>query len=137
MNGIHPAKLDHQLHLGHRGRRPRDLYVRGKYRDVVLPMTVLRRLDAVLEPSQPTVLQMKANLDESAITNQGAALRQAAGQAFYNASPFTLRHHAQANSGAVNARIEHDKALGLVLIGLMKDDTEPFRQYSDNDSFRR
>ena len=45
--------------------------------------------------------------------------------------------NAQANSGAANARIEHDKALGRVLIDLMKDDTELFRQYSDNDSFRK
>ena len=69
----------------------RDLYVRGKYRDVILPMTVLRRLDAVLEPSKSAVLQMKANLDKAGITNQDAALRQAAAQAFYNTSPFTLR----------------------------------------------
>ena len=34
----------------------RDLYVRGKYRDVILPMTVLLRLDSLLEPSQPAVL---------------------------------------------------------------------------------
>jgi type I restriction enzyme M protein len=34
----------------------RDLYVRGKYRDVILPMTVLRRLDAVLEPTKQAVL---------------------------------------------------------------------------------
>ena len=33
----------------------RDLYVRGKYRDVILPMTVLRRLDAVLEPTKQTL----------------------------------------------------------------------------------
>ena len=69
----------------------RDLYVRGKYRDVILPMTVLRRLDAVLEATKPAVLQMKTNLDKAGIANQDAALRQAAGQAFYNTSPFTLR----------------------------------------------
>src|SRR5258707_11357044 len=69
----------------------RDLYVRGKYRDVILPMTVLRRLDAVLEPSKHAVLDMKASLDRSKITNQDQALRQAAGQAFYNTSKFTLR----------------------------------------------
>lgn len=69
----------------------RDLYVRGKYRDVILPMTVLRRLDAVLEPTKQDVRDMKANLDANEITNQDAALRQAAGQAFYNTSPFTLR----------------------------------------------
>ena len=69
----------------------RDLYVRGKYRDVILPMTVLRRLDAVLEPTKQAVLDMKASLDKADITNQDQALRQAAGQAFYNTSKFTLR----------------------------------------------
>ena len=69
----------------------RDLYVRGKYRDVILPMTVIRRLDAVLEPTKQAVCDMKALLDKAGITNQDAALRQAAGQAFYNTSPFTLR----------------------------------------------
>ncbi|HCS52198.1 MAG TPA: restriction endonuclease subunit S, partial [Planctomycetaceae bacterium] len=69
----------------------RDLYVRGKYRDVILPMTVLRRLDAVLEPTKPAVLAMKENLDKAGVTNQDAALRQASGQAFYNTSKFTLR----------------------------------------------
>jgi type I restriction enzyme M protein len=69
----------------------RDVYVRGKYRDVILPMTVIRRLDAVLEPTKQAVLDMKKILDTAGITNQDAALRQVAGQAFYNASPFTLR----------------------------------------------
>ena len=69
----------------------RDLYVRGKYRDVILPMTVLRRLDAVLEPTKQAVLDMKVTLDRAGVTNQDVALRQAAGQAFYNTSKFTLR----------------------------------------------
>ena len=69
----------------------RDLYVRGKYRDVILPMTVLRRLDAVLEGSKQAVLAMKATLDAAGLVEQDAALRQAAGQAFYNTSRFTLR----------------------------------------------
>ena len=69
----------------------RDVYVRGKYRDVILPMTVIRRLDAVLEPSKQAVLDMKKRLDQAGITNQDAALRQASGQAFWNISPFTLR----------------------------------------------
>jgi type I restriction enzyme M protein len=69
----------------------RDLYVRGKYRDVILPMTVLRRLDAVLEPTKQAVLETKAQLDSAQIDNQDAPLRQAADQAFYNTSKFTLR----------------------------------------------
>ncbi|MBX7244618.1 MAG: type I restriction-modification system subunit M [Candidatus Sumerlaeaceae bacterium] len=69
----------------------RDLYVRGKYRDVILPMTVLRRLDAVLEPTKKAVLELKTSLDKAGIVHQDQALRQAAGQAFYNTSKFTLR----------------------------------------------
>jgi type I restriction enzyme M protein len=69
----------------------RDVYVRGRYRDIILPMVVLRRLDAVLEPTKKPVIEMRARLDDAGITNQDAALRQAAGQAFYNTSNFTLR----------------------------------------------
>ncbi len=69
----------------------RDVYVRGKYRDVILPMTVIRRLDAVLEPTKDAVMRMKKQLDDAGITNQDAALRQASGQAFYNTSRFRLR----------------------------------------------
>ena len=69
----------------------RDLYVRGKYRDVILPMTVLRRLDAVLEDTKQGVLDMKAALDKAGIVEQDAALRQASDQAFYNTSRFTLK----------------------------------------------
>lgn len=69
----------------------RDVYVRGKYRDVILPMVVIRRLDAVLEPTKEAVLKMKANLDKAKVANQDAALRKASDEAFYNASPFTLK----------------------------------------------
>ncbi len=69
----------------------RDLYVRGKYRDVSLPMTVRRRLESVLEQSKPAVLEMKTSLDKAKIIHQDQALRQAAGRSFYNTSRFTLR----------------------------------------------
>ena len=69
----------------------RDLYVRGKYRDVILPMTVLRRLDAVLEDSKPAVLDLKATLDKAGVIEQDQALRAASAQDFYNTSMFTLR----------------------------------------------
>lgn len=69
----------------------RDLYVRGKYRDVILPMTVLRRLDSVLESTKQNVLSTKKTLDAAGIVNQDAALRQAAGQDFYNTSAFRLQ----------------------------------------------
>ncbi len=69
----------------------RDLYVRGKYRDVILPFTVLRRLDSVLEPTQDAVLAMKKTLDQAGIVDQDAPLRDAAKQDFYNTSGFTLK----------------------------------------------
>ena len=69
----------------------RDVYVRGKYRDVILPMTVIRRLDAMLEETKGTVLSMKKQLDAAHIDNQWPALCNAAGQAFCNASPFLLK----------------------------------------------
>lgn len=69
----------------------RDVYVRGKYRDVILPMTVIRRLDAVLEPTKAAVLDMKKRMDDAKITNQTPALCNAAGQSFCNSSPFCLR----------------------------------------------
>lgn len=69
----------------------RDVYTRGKYRDVILPMTVIRRLDAMLEDTKPAVLEMKKKMDEAGITNQWPALCNAAGQAFCNSSPFLLR----------------------------------------------
>lgn len=69
----------------------RDIYVRGKYRDVILPMTVIRRLDALLEPAKEDVLKMKKQLDAAGIANQDEALCQESKQRFYNISPFTLR----------------------------------------------
>jgi len=69
----------------------RDVYVRGKYRDVILPMTVIRRLDAMLVDTKSAVLDMKKKMDSAGITNQWPALCNAAGQSFCNASPFLLR----------------------------------------------
>ena len=69
----------------------RDLFKRGKYPDVILPMCVIRRMDAVLEPTKQAVLDTRKMLDEACITEQRAALCDAAGQAFYNTSKFTLR----------------------------------------------
>ena len=69
----------------------RDLYVRGKYRDVILPMIVLRRLDAVLEDGKQAVLSMREKLDKAGVVEQDGPLRAAAGHAFYNTSTFTLQ----------------------------------------------
>ena len=73
----------------------RDVYVRGKYRDVILPMTVIRRLDSLLESSKQKVLELKAKLEQAGITDTWPALCAAAGYAFCNASPFTLKELAE------------------------------------------
>ena len=69
----------------------RDVYVRGKYRDVILPMVVIRRLDSVLEETKEAVLKMKKTLDDAGMANQSEALCNTAGQAFCNSSPFMLK----------------------------------------------
>jgi type I restriction enzyme M protein len=69
----------------------RDLFRRGKYPDVILPMCVIRRLDAVLEPTKQNVLKTKEMLDKAGITAQRGALCTASGHAFFNTSKFTLR----------------------------------------------
>ena len=85
----------------------RDLYVRGKYRDVILPMTVLRRLDAVLEPTKQAVLDKKRLLDAANIVEQDGPLRAAAGHAFYNVSEFTMRDlRARSNPQRLRADFE-------------------------------
>ena len=61
-------------------------------------MTVIRRLDAVLEPTKQQVIDLKKRLDEADIADQTGPLQQAAGQQFYNASPFTLRDLRNATS---------------------------------------
>lgn len=69
----------------------RDIYSRGKYRDVILPMTVLRRIDAVLEPIKDKVCKLSLQLDKAGVSNKHDGLCGASGQAFYNISPFTLQ----------------------------------------------
>lgn len=66
-------------------------YNKGDYRKIILPMIVIRRLDAILEPTKDAVLAMKKNLDDSGVLNQEIALCNIAGQAFCNASPFVLK----------------------------------------------
>ncbi len=71
----------------------RDVYVRGKYRDVILPMVVLRRLDALLEPTKEAVLEeLTFQKDEAKFTELDEnGLRQASGYVFYNTSQWTLQ----------------------------------------------
>ncbi|MDD2635985.1 MAG: class I SAM-dependent DNA methyltransferase, partial [Bacteroidales bacterium] len=80
----------------------RDVYVRGKYRDVILPMVVLRRLDALLEPTKDAVMEELAfQRDEAGFTEwDEGGLREASGFVFYNTSEWTLQrlHNTATNS---------------------------------------
>lgn len=71
----------------------RDVYVRGKYRDVILPMVVLRRLDALLEPTKEAVMEELAfQRDEAGFTEwDETGLKDASGYVFYNTSEWTLQ----------------------------------------------
>ncbi|CAK6692808.1 class I SAM-dependent DNA methyltransferase [Synechococcus sp. BA-124 BA4] len=66
----------------------RDTFKRGKYQDVILPLTVLRRLDCVLAETKQQVLAKQAELREKKLENLDPQLRKAAGFAFYNTSRY-------------------------------------------------
>jgi len=80
----------------------RDVYVRGKYRDVILPMVVLRRLDALLEPTKEAVMEeLRFQKEEAGFTEwDDSGLRDASGFVFYNTSKWTLQllHDTATNS---------------------------------------
>ena len=71
----------------------RDVYVRGKYRDVILPMVVLRRLDALLETTKEAVMEeVRFQREDVELTEYDEnGLRDASGYVFYNTSPWTLQ----------------------------------------------
>lgn len=70
----------------------RDVYVRGKYRDIILPFVVLRRIDSLLEPTKEAVLEevrfQKEELNSIELDPKG--LQDAAGFVFYNTSSWTM-----------------------------------------------
>jgi len=89
----------------------RDVYARGKYRDVILPMVVSRWLDALLEPSKANVMaELAFQRDEAGFVEwDDAGLRDASGFVFYNTSEWTLqRLHdtATSNQQILQANVE-------------------------------
>jgi type I restriction enzyme M protein len=72
---------DRQLHLGV-ADLIRDTFKRGKYQDIILPFTVLRRLDCVLAPTKEKVLAKQAELTKKGLKDQDAQLRRASGFAY-------------------------------------------------------
>ena len=66
-------------------------FEKGKYKDIIMPMLVLRRIDVLLEPTKDKVLERKEQLDKFGVTNQDQPLCMASGFPFYNTSKFTLK----------------------------------------------
>ncbi len=83
----------------------RDTFKRGKYQDVILPLTVLRRLDCVLAPTREDVLQRQAELKGRGLEDLDRQLCRASGFAFYNTSQYDFeRLLADAPNVAPNLR---------------------------------
>ena len=94
-----------------------DDVLRGKYRDVILPMAVLRRLDAVLEGSKQAVLDMKAALDDVGVVGAGRRPAPSRGSGvlqhlpLYPQRPARPRQPSTAD-GALAARHPHAEGAG-------------------------
>lgn len=69
----------------------RDVFVRGKYRDVILPMTVIRRFDAVIEPKKKEILNLKEIFKKNNAENLEESMGLAVDLPIYNISEFTLK----------------------------------------------
>jgi type I restriction enzyme M protein len=82
----------------------RDTFKRAEYQDVILPLTVLRRLDCVLAPTKARVLETSARLRDK-LDNLDPQLRRASGFAFYNTALYDFeRLLADAPNLAANLR---------------------------------
>ncbi len=66
-------------------------FERGKYKEIILPMMVLRRIDVILEPTKERLLTQKKMLDDNHINNQDPILYNITGYPFYNTSLFTMK----------------------------------------------
>lgn len=69
----------------------RDVYVKGKYRDIILPMTVLRRVDVILEPTKDKILDLYEQFKDKIDSFDFLGMSTGNGLGFYNYSKFTLQ----------------------------------------------
>lgn len=138
----------------------RDVYVRGKYRDVILPMVVLRRLDSLLEPTKEKVLEEVAFQKESDFDEVDEdGLKDASGYVFYNTSKWTLKSLSETvsnNQAILLANLEEylhgysdnvkeiircfdlfaqfkHMASKQVLLGVLEQFVSPYRNFSPNE----
>ncbi len=87
----------------------RDVFVRGKYRDIILPFTVLRRIDALLVETKAAVLQANAFLAANHIDNK-SGLTRSSGYPFYNISGFTFADNSAKDAEFPFTSLLHDPA---------------------------
>lgn len=110
----------------------RDIYVRGKYRDVILPMIVLRRLDCLLEGSKDAVMEeVKFQRENGFAELDPMGLKDTSGYVFYNTSPFTLK---KLVATAANNRQQLEANFKLYLDGFsdnVKEIVDKFRLRSE------
>ena len=103
----------------------RDDFKRGKYPDVILPFTVLRRLDCVLAGTKEKVLTRHKDLQKQEIKNMDGQLRKAAGHSFYNISKFDFPK-----------LLDDAKNIGKNLIAYINGFSENMRDVIDNFGLR-
>ena len=114
----------------------RDVYVRGKYRDVILPMFVLRRLDCLLEPTKEAVLEeVRWQREEAGFTDLDAqGLRDASGYVFYNTSIWTLK---KLVASAVNNRQILEANMAAYLDGFSDNVKEIVERFDLRNQIRK
>jgi type I restriction enzyme M protein len=103
----------------------RDDFKRGKYPDIILPFTVLRRLDCVLASTKEKVLTRHKDLQKQEIKNTDGQLRKAAGHSFYNISKFDFPK-----------LLDDAKNIGKNLIAYINGFSENMRDVIDNFGLR-
>lgn len=113
----------------------RDIYNRGKYRDVILPMVVLRRLDVLLEPTKDKVkAEIAFQKNELELTElDPSGLKDASGYVFYNTSDFTLQ---RLKSTATNSKKILEKNFLDYLDGFSDNVNEIISRFKLRDQVR-
>ena len=112
----------------------RDSFRRGEYQNVILPLTVLRRLDCVLAPTKKRVLETNAKL-RGKLENLDPQLRKASGFAFYNTSRYDFEKlladapNLAANLAQLHRRLQREHARRAGEVRLRQHDSAPRRSW--------
>jgi type I restriction enzyme M protein len=108
----------------------RDAFKKSEHQNVILPFTVLRRLDYALAPTKEAVLKLNAKLKEKGLENRDQALCRATGFAFHNTSPFTFESLLDQNAKQLKVNLRQYVA------GFSKNVQEIFQRFRFDDVVR-